>query len=257
MEIYQDRTKEIEKITKLFVKEVEEALKKFHSIFGSFIGGGIKNIVSRFILREILELLDGIKLLGRQCSGKNVDVLTRSLIEACSDLIFILKEDSEVRAISYYYFKLKDFVSKGEKITGDKNFKITYNYEDDLKFLKEKFSKSSDKDIEGYKNWTAPFINGKSIRSEGLNNMYKWYCTMTHNQDFLLNHDFIGGKVAHRSLRFPSDFSQNINVILACLSEIINVIEFEDDLSKWHEKRIENTEKLSDQYRNIIKNKTI
>lgn len=94
-------------------------------------GPSISKVMPLLLFRKIIEKFKAIEVLRDNACGEPSLTLARTLVENYWYLMFMIKEDSEFRSLSYYYFDKREDASTGLKQLG--YFELEY-----LKMIKKK-----------------------------------------------------------------------------------------------------------------------
>ncbi len=178
LDCFQEKTKLIDEMSKEFVSIIDELFSDFSKTLNTIETKGVTERVVMMLSREALEKIDGIKILGSYASADNINILMRCLIELTCEILFILKENSEKRAMSYLYFKQEDFLKYKKKVLDElekefnKEYKDTGTFKESIedKSAKEKRQK---KLKEAQINYTAMVKDLKSFKEKIKNELVK------------------------------------------------------------------------------------
>ncbi|WP_037029258.1 DUF5677 domain-containing protein [Psychrilyobacter atlanticus] len=265
LDCFQEKTELINEMSKEFVSIIDELFRDFYKVFKEInkikIIGVTENL-TLMLSREALEKIDGIKILGSYASADNINILMRCLIELTCEILFILKKNSEKRAMSYLYFKQEDFLKYKKKALDelDKEFNKEYkdletfkesiedksakekqqkklkeariNYTvmvEDLKSFKEKIKDELvkvNKKKKGRVKW-YDLYNDNSNSYRGLfNGPFKIYSMSVHGQTSIIHNRMNeSGILELRSLRYPKDIELALEGVFTAVNELIKAIE--------------------------------
>lgn len=108
---------------------------------------GLVNMVIMLFVRKIMEHLDAINILVEKSSFSQAKIILRTLLETIVSLRFILKEDTEKRAASYYLYHHYEEIERMKNF--DETTKVGQMYkgllgEEEFKKVAEKCKKKKD-----------------------------------------------------------------------------------------------------------------
>lgn len=157
-------------------------------------------VVTEFLLEEIIDMYQSMKVLYRKDHFRTCLILARSILESSINLRYIYKEDREKRASNFRRFSTKEYLKRAEKVKD-----ITPEGKEMLDLLK-KIAEAYTPSAGNKRHW-----DGKSVREKseeiGMGRDYEIY---SHLSTYL-HGNFRG----NRDLSIQRPYNNNLRKIVS------------------------------------------
>lgn len=158
---------------------IVNASKSLLKLTGQEIGkkgeSSLEDAVIFAITHSIIEKADDIQFLMKNSRYESIEIISRTMLELCVSLKYILKEDTEKRALSYFYSYKKQIAKKIKStidIMKEENILIELTERDLMNLETEVPGVTT---LEGYKQYYNDLSTRLYAKGTNKNNRKKWY----------------------------------------------------------------------------------